>query len=315
MERHRRWLMTGSLGFLLVVLALGLLGGVLWGTSTPGFCSQCHEMRPELVTWQASDHRQVACVTCHIEPGLTSFAKHKVLALNQVYRHFTGTYKLPIEWPEPQSSTCLRCHEASMERTGRLDLRLAHGAHTKEGVTCLQCHEGVAHGDIAGRRQTADGDFGRWNLDAGRQEMVKEHRVIGQPECLACHTRERLDASCASCHVGPVRPASHQSSGWAPREHGKAALQQVQTCRECHAATLSPVAVSGKDPATGFARSNVFCFTCHQERPATHGSGWRAGHGAAARSDSRGCSVCHDQARPLARDRAASSYCARCHPK
>lgn len=308
-----RWFKPGILGALILLLGVSLIGGTLWATSQPKFCGKCHEMRPEYATWQASDHRQVACVTCHIQPGLGSFVRHKVQALNQVYRHFTGTYSPPIRWRDPDSSTCLLCHQPDAERRGSRDVHLAHARHAQAGIACLECHSGVAHGTIAERHETSDGDFQRWTPDLAREQMARSNRVSGERQCLNCHAREQLSRSCRSCHIGPVRPADHLGAGWTAWEHGTAARQRLATCQECHSGTLSPVKVASGDPVTAYTRSNVFCFACHKQRPASHSAGWQRGHGSVAAADRNGCLVCHNQNRPMARDRAATTYCRQCH--
>ncbi|MHB1652314.1 MAG: NapC/NirT family cytochrome c, partial [Desulfitobacteriaceae bacterium] len=92
------------------LFALGMIGTVQ-ATSLPAFCGSCHEMKPEYATWQASAHDKIACVKCHIGPGIIPLVKDKVEAVNQVFEHVTKRYYLPLEIKKPiPNSVCESCH-------------------------------------------------------------------------------------------------------------------------------------------------------------------------------------------------------------
>jgi nitrate/TMAO reductase-like tetraheme cytochrome c subunit len=46
-------------------------------SSTPTFCGTCHLMKPYYKSWKASKHNQIACVECHISPGLGAEVRKK----------------------------------------------------------------------------------------------------------------------------------------------------------------------------------------------------------------------------------------------
>lgn len=81
--------------FIIILVALSLLVGVLaltghaYATSN-NYCSLCHEMSPEYVTWQASSHSKLACTACH-----------QVDFIDQIYQHLRNQYFLPIVTPAP----------------------------------------------------------------------------------------------------------------------------------------------------------------------------------------------------------------------
>ena len=60
-------------------------------TSKPQFCGSCHIMEPYYKSWQISSHKNIACVDCHIPPGITSEFRKKYEALSMVVKYFTGT--------------------------------------------------------------------------------------------------------------------------------------------------------------------------------------------------------------------------------
>ena len=60
------------LPLVLVVFVVASLAAASY-TERSSFCvSACHEMNPYGVTWKASVHRNVACVKCHIKPGMVN---------------------------------------------------------------------------------------------------------------------------------------------------------------------------------------------------------------------------------------------------
>ncbi len=54
-----------ALGLLIVVLLLAMQA-----SSTPRFCGSCHIMKPYYLSWQQSRHNRIACIECHISPGI-----------------------------------------------------------------------------------------------------------------------------------------------------------------------------------------------------------------------------------------------------
>ncbi len=96
-----------SLAFGLVVVAMLFAMQV---SSTPGFCGSCHIMKPYYESWSHSKHNQIACVDCHISPGITAELRKKYEALSMVVKYFTGTYGTN-PWAEVDDAACLRCHE------------------------------------------------------------------------------------------------------------------------------------------------------------------------------------------------------------
>src|SRR5215831_11628044 len=92
-----------GLGLVLVVVMAQL-------SSTPTFCGTCHIMKPYYESWKHSKHSRVACVECHIAPGITSEIRKKYEALSMVVKYFTATYGTN-PWAEVDDAACLRCHE------------------------------------------------------------------------------------------------------------------------------------------------------------------------------------------------------------
>ena len=83
---------------------------------TPEFCGLvCHTvMAPEYTAHERSPHANVACVDCHIGPGIGGFLEAKFSGLRQLEDILTGKYSRPVPTPvaelPPASLTCERCH-------------------------------------------------------------------------------------------------------------------------------------------------------------------------------------------------------------
>jgi NapC/NirT cytochrome c family, N-terminal region len=101
-------------GINLLIIGTASYRGVEYLDST-NFCgTTCHVMLPENTAYHLSPHAHVACVDCHIGPGLPWMVRAKVNGLRQVYMVVTHTYPRPIPSPvkdlRPASQTCEQCH-------------------------------------------------------------------------------------------------------------------------------------------------------------------------------------------------------------
>ena len=109
MKLPRLTLLGYAIG-LMIGIGLVLLAGTVELSSTPRFCGSCHVMKPYYDSWAESSHSQIACVECHIAPGLTAEIRKKYEAISMVARYFTATYGTN-PWAEVEDAACLRCHE------------------------------------------------------------------------------------------------------------------------------------------------------------------------------------------------------------
>lgn len=312
---HKLWHLRLKLVLALALMSLASLAGIK-ATSTPNFCSTCHEMKPEFATWAVSAHQKIDCVTCHIEPGVINFVKHKIGALNQVKQHLGRSYLLPIELPhEIKNEVCLGCHSLNREPTPSGDLKIPHRQHLDQDVSCTTCHRGVAHGQISEREQTIDGNFARWTMVAGRAQMVRKFRVMEMKECLECHQSEQVTTQCEACHKTINKPKDHEDKKAWERAHGPKARQEIKSCDRCHSYTKSLVRVQAENPTAEYARSNTFCQDCHEKKPLSHSEDWRGSHSAVLDVDRSAvqCQACHDTLSNQPSPKAAQVSCGKCH--
>lgn len=84
----------------------------------PNFCGEaCHCMKPEWVAYHdAPFHRNVACVECHIAPGLVGYAHAKANGTVELLEVLFNSYSRPIlpsNKIPPSVVTCEHCHSAT----------------------------------------------------------------------------------------------------------------------------------------------------------------------------------------------------------
>ena len=168
-----------GLGALFVALILG--GLLTWGgaevinyTNTEAFCISCHEMRDNVYEeFQETIHDQnrtgvrATCADCHVPREIIPKLVRKFNAIYELYGHYTGSIDTPEKfearrydmavkvWTEMRandSRACRYCHEE-----GAVSPYLAsergvdrHKQGVAEGLTCIDCHYGIAHPEPEG---------------------------------------------------------------------------------------------------------------------------------------------------------------------
>jgi cytochrome c-type protein NapC len=215
-------LIIGVIGF---VILTGAAFAAARATESNKFCGQdCHEMVPYNQTWQASKHDQIGCVQCHIPPGAWNFVKTKFFALREVYVHFMGQVKAPIQVTRQiPNVVCQGCHP-SVEMPDPIQLvtsTFSHRGHEKVPA-CIDCHAQVVHHPIPGKPYIP------------AQSMTA---------CFACHDGKQQPNDCSYCHQAP-----HPDRG---------------PCQDCHTLqTWSPKGFKHPVPLTG-KHAQILCEQCH----------------------------------------------------
>jgi len=329
-------LVSGTLLFLLVAT----VGGISL-TMSPDFCKLCHKaMNPEYVTWKYSSHSQIACVDCHMEPGVINIMVEKVVATKHLYAYLSGHYEeeKPIKMKhELPSHLCEQCHSVTTRNfTLSGDLIVPHEKHGVAGVSCVKCHSGVAHGNIAGRAVTT-GDLSAWGDAEGQENMAAEYVRPDMDTCVACHLNpasfgvkgfEKVTWACEACHSNIFTPKTHQSAAWLS-SHGIDAASDLKGCVTCHAVGNEPgysadgvkTNTVNKDTAVkDYAWSTKFCIDCHGKKPKDHQekSKWMPLHKEAVTAKQmKNCTACHSvqKAKPgeTLKSPAKEVACNNCH--
>jgi len=170
---------TLTLGVIMSSLVIGGLlmtagaAGLAW-TNTEGFCIGCHEMRDNVYAeYKGTIHDtnrsgvRAICSDCHVprEPGPLILRKMK--ATFELIGHFRGVIdtkeKFEANRPrlaqnvwkrmyETDSLECRNCHkrESMSSELQSERAKTRHARAQREGITCIQCHFGIAHKEPEG---------------------------------------------------------------------------------------------------------------------------------------------------------------------
>lgn len=198
-----------------ILIGIGIIAllGFVQVSSTPDFCGTCHIMKPYYASWKHSKHNQVACVECHISPGITAEVRKKYEALSMVVKYFTATYSTR-PWAEVDDAACLRCHqrrllEGKVQFKGTIFDHRPHLTESRRGLKlrCTSCHSQIVQGT---------------------------HLTVTTSTCALCHFKgqpanDKLGA-CMRCHPVPERVTT---AAGGPFDHSQVSKLGMQ-CTSCH---------------------------------------------------------------------------------
>jgi cytochrome c-type protein NapC len=166
----------GGLGGLLVagLLMTGGAYGLAW-TNTEEFCTSCHEMRSNpYAEYQDTIHDKnrtgvrAICPDCHVPRAPGPMIVRKVEATFELWGHFvTGVIDTKEKyeahrhelakkvWARMKKTDSLECRNCHNDQKMSEDLqteksRARHAKGRAEGLTCIDCHFGIAHSEPEG---------------------------------------------------------------------------------------------------------------------------------------------------------------------
>lgn len=222
----------------LIAIPLGVAGLIVGVeiSSQPSFCGSCHVMKPYYTSWETSSHNDVACVECHIPPGIGSEIRKKYEALSMVASYFTGTYGTN-PWAEVPDESCLRpgCHEQRL-LIGRELVRnvlFDHRPHLTElrrekRLRCTSCHSQIVQG---------------------------KHIAVTESTCFLCHFKDvTLNEGTAQCTLCHETPETIITTAGLRFDHADVKRFDME-CTLCHAEVVQG---NGEVPRNR-------CLTCHSE--------------------------------------------------
>ncbi len=305
----RRWTLLGTTGLLSIAflavsaMALGALGSGVGVTlsSNPTFCDSCHEIQPAFDQWRISSHKDVGCVSCHADAGLSGYKKISLDGLANIATHISGGFDLPAQ-AEVKNDSCLACHprDTLLETLPQATLKIAHSAH--EDQNCTTCHVRLVHPRLFEQAPVLAQTVGSSQKDCSvchvnpnptylhgdaqvscsschsgnipNHDLAVRRNTPLQDTCTRCHTEQRVSEpqSCQTCHTSPhgaelsCNQCHSSKQSWSVRNFNhpvelKNTHGQLQ-CAQCHV----PAQVSGgvHTVSTG----NYQCNTCHEPKHA-----------------------------------------------
>lgn len=260
----RAWLIVG------IVVVAGFAAAVAFGGYTvydytmnnPAFCRSCHIMEAAWDRWSTSEHRKVACHSCHEQSVAESARQVVTFALRHPER--VGKHAVvPTE-------RCATCHESGDPAWKQVAQTAGHQVHAQSrGIQCVVCHSTAVHriqpvADICA------------NCHEAQVKGTRAIKIAGMADfhCVDCHQFLRSNSplrptrdTCLSCHQGlPTK----RTVGWpagAPmafacstchKPHEKA--QPIVSCTSCHPAPNPAIHPQEVVAAGGYTA----CIVCHQ---------------------------------------------------
>ncbi len=176
-QLRRNWKLIAGVSvlsvFVAVLLVIGGAAGLAW-TSTEQFCIGCHEMRDNVYAeYKDTVHDKnrtgvrAVCTDCHVPREVGPLLMRKMAATFELYGHLTGVIdtkeKFEAHRPamaqrvwkrmkETDSHECRNCHVSEkMDEDKQSDkAKTRHAKGKAEGMTCIDCHYGIAHKEPEG---------------------------------------------------------------------------------------------------------------------------------------------------------------------
>jgi len=234
-HRHAFFIFLVGTGIFVFLSAIGSYQAFHYTESTQFCGTLCHTvMEPEHTAHRNSPHAQVACVACHVGPGVDWYARSKLSGLYQVYAVLADVYPRPIPTPiknlRPARAVCEQCHWPQKFYGHKLQLRthyLSDRANTpwRIGLNLKVGPPQEAQGLIEGihwhisprvRIEYRASDPGRqqipWvrytDLESGVETIFTDQNQQGEA---ASETGEVRTMDCMDCHNRPshlYRPPS-----------------------------------------------------------------------------------------------------------
>lgn len=214
------------------------------------FCGQsCHVMNPQSFAATRSEHRNVACVSCHVIPGATGFLAAKANGTRQMLKVVLDSYPKPLPPAlqanklAPSAETCEQCHSRSVVSQPRLRIISKfkddqtntpiqtvlimkigggrsggiHGAHLGPGVEIRYRSADPRRLVIPWVESRDSNGVTKTYLAEGARDPGGETYVM---ECADCHNRsghaferpeEAVDAAMAAGLIGTELPFAHKT--------------------------------------------------------------------------------------------------------
>lgn len=277
--RVRTGVLMIGIAVVLVVGAVGVAAAVY--TERPQFCPTCHEMGPYYIAWAAGPHKQFSCVDCHVDPGIVNHGLHKLVALKELWDHFTRKNLFPNYTVELPNARCQSCHAKVKDTLGA---KFSHSVHTTKAL-CKDCHATAGHEvtlAVLGRAGILKPAATGPPTPGGMTPSAASGHI--KVACQRCHDQAKM--KCSQCHNAPHEIKPGDCSNCHTTDAKFVFRHTADTaCAKCH-----------KPPASHFAGD---CASCHK----SGGSSWAFTHPL-----STACADCH---KPPANHFGSS--CASCH--
>lgn len=195
--------------FPVTAICVALLGGVaLWGAfnwsmdvaNTESFCISCHEMEVNVyaeykktIHFENRTGVKATCPDCHVPKQWQHMVVRKIQASSELFHWALGTIDTREKFlqrrtkladhvwtvmKETDSRECKNCHSMNSmaPKKQKTPASVMHSFAPAWGMTCIDCHKGIAHSLPAG--------FSNEAMLGDVHERLEKDEV----ECQICHT-------------------------------------------------------------------------------------------------------------------------------
>lgn len=243
-EKEKAWqkretlLTTLAVFFLILVLLISL-------SSSPLFCSSCHNIRPYYISWKASGHSKVNCLSCHQNPDFSGWVEARLEGVENLWLYVAKQKRKHKK--RVSDLACLDCHQEIKKKFVGRKIKMSH-QEVLTGKHCFECHPNRGHQE---------------NKASSLMEI-----------CLPCHLKKSKKLECASCHrvdiaYDPdVNLSNYRLSHLVRRPNCKYCHQPatLRRCDYCHQTEMPhpPGWREGAHALEGFVKKRN-CYRCHQK--------------------------------------------------
>ena len=156
------------MAFLVGVAFTGSFFAGLQYASSEAFCTSCHEMSAPAQELKQTVHSsnefgiRAGCSDCHLPPTFGAGLLRHIAASREVWGNLIGELNTPAKfeahrlelaqkvWAELKandSAECRSCHTPSAMALAKQppEAAEAHAGLPGSGLTCIDCHKGIAH--------------------------------------------------------------------------------------------------------------------------------------------------------------------------
>jgi len=247
-----------------------MTGGAIVVTGQTGFCNSCHIMNDYYASWQNSEHAEVNCLDCHLQPGFGGYIMGKVNGLAQAVDCAVGRVGTKPS-ATVMDSSCLRseCHSTAELADDALvynGIKFTHKNHIDTVVGGMKVTCGTCHSHFEGDK----------------------HFSVSHNACFACHflgsntaDGRLVKTDCQSCHEIPSEViqrgfvtidhrefVSYQASceeSCHKREVAQSSQVEDTVCLNCHDFSMGEDVNSVELHASHSHGEKIECFSCHGE--------------------------------------------------
>lgn len=311
--------------FVFSAFLIALVAAYYYTHYQSSFCSNCHEMKFVVEQHKrAPNHKNVACINCHLKPGLIGKFESLPREARNLLVHWDLARPQGIQLTFEES--CINCHRKEMGKTlvNMINVRHSDFIYGADGkYRCSLCHKGTGHEaiDVYTKNycvECHDGRKARPMKDCktchrtdvtlkAAFEGEQMFRTVGTGELRCkdtCHS-PAADAKCTPCH-GTEMPHPQTFI----KQHALNSYNNRELCVRCHAkwgATTSRTC--GCHPAEGDTMHGTyeFWFIEHQEAARTNPYYNCLCHATSPYSADK-CDFCHIEGSPLKKSMIEQEY-------